>query len=381
MHRVTINSGIVRWAIERSGLTAELLEGKFPQLQDWLIGNNFPTLKQLQDLAKKVKLPIGYFFLSEPPEESLPIPYFRTERTAAPAKPSPELIDTLYAMQRRQLWLREYMLETGSERLGCIGSAKQTDAVESVAASIRQCLGLQEGWAQEHPNWESALRHLYHSTDEVGINVVANGIVGNNTHRKLNPHEFRGFVLVDDYAPILFVNNADGKAAQMFTIAHELAHLWFGASAIFDLEQLQPADNETEIACNKVAAEFLVPASTLRDSWHAMSDKSDAYQQLARIYKVSKIVIARRLLDLALISKAAFFEFYRAYQREADERAKTASGGDYYNNQGLRVGHNFMRAVVQAVGEGNLQHIDAFRLTSLYGKTFDGYASKVLGGN
>jgi len=381
MHRVTINSGIIRWGIERSGLTAELLEGKFPKLQDWLVGNNFPTLKQLQDFAKKVKLPIGYFFLSEPPEEKLPIPYFRTVNTAIHENPSPELIDTLYAMQRRQLWLREYMLETGSEKLGCIGAAKITDAVESVAASIRYYLGLTEGWAQEHPNWESALRHLYHSTDEAGINVVTNGIVGNNTHRTLNPHEFRGFVLVDNYAPILFVNNADGKAAQMFTIAHELAHLWFGASAIFDLAQLQPADNETEIACNKVAAEFLVPASSLRNARNSVKDINNAYQVLAKRYKVSEIVVARRLLDLRLISKAMFFKFYEAYQSEAEERDKTTSGGNYYNNQGFRVGHNFMRAVVQAVGERNLQHIDAFRLTSLYGKTFDEYARKVLGGN
>lgn len=381
MNRVTINSGMIRWGIERSGLTTQLLENKFPKISEWLTGEISPTLNQLQNLAKKIKVPIGYFFLIEPPEGSLSVPYYRTTRTFAPMNPSPELIDTLFAMQRRQLWLREFYLENGNDRLDFIGSAKTTDAVERVAASIRNYLRLPESWAEQHPTWESALRYLYHCVDEVGINVVVNGIVGNNTHRILSPREFRGFVLVDDYAPIVFVNNADGKAAQMFTIAHELAHLWFGASAIFDLEQLQPADNDIEISCNKIAAEFLVPACSLHDAWNTLRNKTNAYQQLARRFKVSEIVIVRRLLDLGLISKAMFFEFYKVFQSEVDERIRKESGGDYYKNQGLRVGKNFMRAVVQAVGEGRLQHIDAFRLTNLYGKTFDGYVNKVLGSN
>ncbi len=379
MQTVEINPRIIRWGIDRSGLTDQILEDKFPKLKAWLTGDKFPTFNQLKELSKKVKLPIGYFFLTEPPEEKLPIPFYRTGRAQVAENPSPELIDTLYTMQRRMLWLREYSLETDQDKLDFVGIAKLTDPIDNVATSIKRHLGLSDDWAQKHPTWESALRDLYKHTDAVGINVVANGIVGNNTHRKLNPREFRGFVIVDEYAPILFVNNADGKAAQMFTIAHELAHIWFGASAIFDLEQLQPADIALEVACNKVAAEFLVPAERLRKTWDTLSNQNNVFQLLAKTFKVSEIVVARRLLDLNLINKVKYFEFYNAYQLEVDERAKTAAGGDYYSNQAMRVGHTFMKAVIQAVSEGSLQHIDAFRLTSLYGKTFDSYANKVLG--
>ncbi len=55
----------------------------------------------------------------------------------------------------------------------------------------------------------------------------------------------------------MFINNSDGKAAQMFTISHELAHIWTGHSAGFDFRELLPANDPVELLCDKVAAEFL----------------------------------------------------------------------------------------------------------------------------
>lgn len=379
LRTVSINPKIIRWGIDRSGLNEQAIEAQFPKLRFWLSGDKFPTYNQLEHLSKKIKLPIGYFFLRDIPEEKLPIPFFRTLEDRATDTPSPELIDTVYSIHRRMLWLREYSLETGQNKLEFVGSAKKNDSIQEVAASIRNSLGFPEGWAQHFQTWQSALSHLRNKIDEAGINIVVNGIVGNNTRRSLNPQEFRGFALVDDYAPFIFVNNADFKAAQMFTIAHELAHVWYGNGAIFDLHQMQPADNALEIRCNKVAAEFLVPADTLEHKWNSIADKRDIYQQMANIFKVSEIVIARRLLDTDLISKKAFFDFYNAYIAEADERAKKKTGSDFYNNQTMRIGKSFMRAIVQAVGEGNLQYTDAYRLCGLYGSTFDAYAEKKLG--
>ncbi|MBI4266631.1 MAG: ImmA/IrrE family metallo-endopeptidase [Acidobacteria bacterium] len=117
------------------------------------------------------------------------------------------------------------------------------------------------------PTWTAALQTLRDALDAAGVIVVTNGIVGNNTHRKLDPQEFRGFVLVDEYAPLVFVNGADAKAAQMFTLAHECAHLWYGQSAACDLREPQPANDRVEIACNVVAAEFLVAEVELRAQW------------------------------------------------------------------------------------------------------------------
>lgn len=156
-------------------------------------------------------------------------------------------------------------------------------------------------------------------------------------------------MLVDDYAPLVFVNGADGKAAQMFTLAHEIAHVWFGSSAAFDLRQLQRALDETEQACNRVAAEFLVPAEELRDAWGHVRNRPDRFSALALRFKVSEIVAARRALDLGLVSKNAFFAFYEDYQDQwLDAARKKQAGGDFYANQNLRIGRRFAEAVVRA---------------------------------
>jgi Zn-dependent peptidase ImmA (M78 family) len=219
--------------------------------------------------------------------------------------------------------------------------------------------------------------------EDAGILVVVNGVVGNSTHRKLDPDEFRGFVLVDEFAPLVFVNGADGKAAQMFTLAHELAHVFLGSSAAFDLREMSPANDPTELACNKVAGEFLAPQQEVRRIWPSIRGDPDRFQSIAREFKVSALVAARRVLDLHLITKDEFLAFYHDYQN--DERRKAArrpAGGDFYVNQDLRVGRRFASAVVRAAREGKLLYSEAYRLTGLYGKTFDHYAASLgIGGS
>jgi Zn-dependent peptidase ImmA (M78 family) len=226
-----------------------------------------------------------------------------------------------------------------------------------------------------------ALRVLREAMESKGIMVVVNGIVGNNTHRKLDPGEFRGFVMVDEYAPLVFVNGADGKAAQMFTLAHELAHVFFGSSAAFDLREMMPANDPTEQACNRASAEFLVPEQEMRRIWSNVRDDPGRFQVIAREFKVSELVGARRALDLGLIARDAFQTFYRDYQN--DERRKAArqsEGGDFYATQNLRLGRRFAGAVVRAAKQGKLLYSEAYRLTGLYGKTFGQYAASLESG-
>lgn len=382
MSRVAVSEKILGWALDRSGLSMPDVEHKFPRLHEWVSGESQPTLRQLESLAKLTLTPLGFFFLDEPPEEPLPIPYFRTHGDEASHNSSPDLLDTIHTMQRRQTWLREFLVDQGQETLPFVRSIQLDEPPAVTGQRMRKALGLDTRWAAQESSWTDALRVLREAMEDAGIMVVVNGIVGNNTHRRLDPDEFRGFVLVDEWAPLVFVNGADGKAAQMFTLAHELAHVFFGSSAAFDLREMSPANNQTERACNKVAAEFLVPQKEIRQLWPSLRHAPDRFQAIAKSFKVSALVAARRTLDLRLISKDEFLGFYHDYLN--DERRKAAhrpEGGDFYLNQNLRIGRRFANAVVRAAKEGRLLYSEAYRLTGLYGKTFDRYAASLgIGG-
>lgn len=373
MTKVAVSVSVLRWALQRS-TTPSSIKRQFPKLAEWLEGESQPTLRQLEHLARATSTPLGYFFLAEPPKERLPIPHFRTLRGEPTFGPSPDLLETVHLMERRQAWMREYLVEQGQQPLPFVGSATLTDEPSWVARDMKVKLGLAEGWAAEQRTWTAALRMLQSMMAEAGIIVVVSGIVGNNTHRRLDVNEFRGFVLVDEFAPLVFVNGADGKAAQMFTLAHELAHIWLGSSAAFDLRELQPAPDETEYVCNRVAAEFLVPEKELQEIWPRVRRDSERFQQVARRFKVSELVAARRALDLTLITRNEFLAFYQAYL-EQERRASTQDheGGDFYATQNLRIGRRFAETVVRAAREGRILYREAYQLTGLYGRAFERY--------
>jgi Zn-dependent peptidase ImmA (M78 family) len=376
MAHLTVSNSVLRWALDRSG-KAEAILKKFPKLPTWISGQRQPTLHQLEALATATQTPFGFFFLPQPPDVKLTIPLFRSRGNESVRPPSPDLIESVQTMQRRQAWMRDFLIEEGAEPLAMVRSAGPDDTPEEVAQKIRQALGVEAGWAARQPTWTAALRELFKIVEDAGILVVVNGIVANNTHRKLDPLEFRGFVLVDEYAPLVFLNGSDGKAAQMFTMAHELAHVWYGSSAAFDLRNLQPADEETERACDRVAAEFLVPQAELRALWASAKRTKRPYQVAAVHFKVSEIVAARRLRDLKLISNTAFFEFYEHYLEQERRSHRGKGGGDFYATQNSRVGRRFAEAVVIATRSGRLLYSEAFHLTDLHGKTFDRYAESI----
>ena len=378
MSRVNVNKQVLRWAVSRSGQELEDLEHKFPRIHQWADEVSQPTLRQLELLAKATFTPLGFFFLTEPPDDRLPIPHFRTIHDDTPPKPSPDLLETIQIMQRRQAWMREFLIEQGQDELPFVRSSRSEEEPILVVQRMLETLGLDMGWAANERTWRDALHTMRQAIEDAGILVVVNGIIGNNTHRKLNPNEFRGFVLVDGYAPLVFVNGADGKAAQMFTLAHELAHVFYGSSAAFDLREMQPADDPMEQTCNRVAAEFLVPQRELRQIWPSVREDSEPFQTIARRFKVSALVAARRALDTNIINREAFLNFYRAYL--SDERrvaADRSPGGDFYANQNLRVGQRFASTVIRAAKEGKMLYSEAYRLTGLYGKTFDHYAASL----
>lgn len=371
---VNIKPDIITWAIQRAGYELQDFAAKFPSVTDWLEDRKQPTVKQLEKFSHKVHLPFGYLFLAEPPVESLPIPFFRTnQKGRATQNVSVNVYDTIMLMQQRQGWLRDYLEDNDYESLPFVGKYSNSQNVAEIVADIRRVLGLENEWASSFQKLETAVDHLTQKIEDAGIIVVFNGVVENNTSRPIKVDECRGFVLVDKTAPFMFVNNADGKAAQLFTIVHELAHIWTGHSAGFDFRQLLPANDPTEILCDKVAAEFLVPEVSFNRIW---SERADiAY--VAKHFKVSQIVIARRALDLGRINKTSFFNFYNSYVNQLQYKKESqAGGGDFYATTKKRLSLTFAARINQAVKTNQLLYRDAYKLTSLKGDTYKKFFDK-----
>ena len=316
-------------------------------------------------------------FLTEPPEERLPISDFRTVAGGASTQPSPDLLDTLYAMQRRQAWMREFLVGNGAEPLVFVASARLADDPAAVGREMRRALGLEEGWAAGVRTWQDAVSELRRMIEDLRVMAVINGVVGNNAHRRLSAAEFRGFALSDRYAPLIFVNGADAKSAQMFTLAHELAHVWLGEEGLSGFEKLLPGGTEVEDWCNRAAAEFLVPSAALRERWMQVSRGQSPFEDLARTFKVSPVVTARRAMDLNLIDRDTFFDFYQQYVNQERPARAASSGGDFYNNQNARVGKFFANCVMRAAMEGQVGFREAYELTGLRGGTFHDYAARL----
>jgi len=366
MLRVAVKPEMLKWARERAGLVPEDLVSSFPRLGAWESGDSRPTLRQVEDYARFVRVPVGFLFLPQPPIERIPIPDFRAGRGGRAGRPSPELLDMLYVCQQRQEWYRDYALSMGEEPLRFVGAARLSDDVSATAASIREELGFDVEARARMASWSEALRRFAAQADALGVLVMCSGVVLNNTHRRLDPAEFRGFAMSDAVAPLVFVNGADSKAAQMFTLAHELAHLWLGQSAVSDAQASLLPDHEAERWCNQVAAETLVPMEALRGERLKGANHQEEAQRLARRFKVSTLVILRRLFDAGALSRDGFWQ---AYEEEAarlrDLPLAKGAGGDFHLTEAVRVGKRFARALVASTLEGRTLHRDAFRLLGI----------------
>lgn len=379
MVRVEVPPGLFEWARARSGISPELWETRFPKYQDWLTGATTPTMKQLEEFAQKTYTPLGYLFLDEPPVEDVPIPDFRTVADRSVATVSADLLDTVYVCQARQEWFRDHQLLNGEAPLAFVGTADLDTPVFDIANQMREELGWTADARAQLSSWDAALTQLRESAEAAGILVMISGIVGSNTHRKLDPDQFRGFALADPYAPVVFVNGADAKAAQVFTLAHELAHLWLGESALSDLDPQSTRNYEQERWCNAVAAELLVPMVEFESRFDAQADLRPQLQPLAEHFRVSTQVVLGQMREAGALTWDQFMaELSVERERTAAITVERGSGGNYYYTKPVQVGKRFARALIASTLEGNTPHTEAFRLLNLKKMaTFDGLGERL----
>ncbi len=360
----SVNVNILKELSEKMPEKGEYAKSKFPKFDKWLSGEDYPTYNQLVKLSKIFYIPFGYFFLEKLPERKFPIPHYRTLQYGD-FKPSSELLDTILFAQKVQEWAKEILSEWGQEKFYFCGKFRNNYNMKEVVEELKRMFKIEKNWASRKSTWTNALNYLIEMAEEKGIIVLRNGVVGNNSHRKLMVDEFRGFVLYDDIAPVVFINNNDAISAKIFTLIHEVVHILIGQSASFDLRYLRSADNQVEKFCDRCAAEFLVPEKDIKSVYSKIKD----LEELAKHFKVSQIVILRRLLDVSLIEQVEFLvQLEKLYAKEI--KKSKGYGGDIYLTIHNRLSKRFLHIIYSAVENNTILFRDALRITNLKSKTF-----------
>ena len=358
---------MLAWARRRSGLSTEQLADKNKpikpaRLSAWedVHGGDRPTFKQATRLAEVLDVPFGYLFLTDPPDEDLPLLDLRTKQDPAFLHPSPNFLEVAYDALRKQEWYRGYLLEQDASEIPFIGRFDESEDVNVVAEDIRQTLGIDDDLRSGAKDNDDYFRRLVRGCESVGIVVLRNSVVGNDTHRPLNPDEFQGFAEADTLAPVVFVNQKDYLAAQIFTLMHEIAHLWIGVSGVSDADYLNPsatADAVHQKKADQIAAEVLVPAQEFSARWDQELDKSIPLDRLRRHYKVSVFVLLRRAYDLEKITRDEFIAEYDSQWAQIKPK-RGGGGGEYLAMIKARNSNAVTTAVLHSVLSGSLAPIE-----------------------
>lgn len=378
-----ITPEIIEWARKRRNYSIDTLAQKIhinPQkIEAWEKGDVRPSFDEAQNLAKKLYIPFGYLYLSQPPTESFPLPDLRTITKRDHNRLSPDFLDVIYDALRKQDWYRENQESHDAESVSFIGKFTLDDSVETIAQDIRNTLAVDDNMRQRAANWELFLTDFIRQSETKGILVLRQGIVGNNNYRKLSVDEFRGFAISDRMAPLVFINDQDAKVAKIFTLAHELAHLWIDKSGISNLDYSRRSSqqkNAIDQFCDKVAAEVLTPASDFKSTWGFQSSIEENIDYMVRRYRVSRFVVLRRAYDLGLIT----YDDYRTYyQKFWDDKIIPKSSEMGFTTLFLnRNSKLFTFTLLGSAMEGKISYLKAARLLNIKVKTLQGIGENLL---
>lgn len=379
------NPQVMLYALERSGKSAEELSQSpsYRKIFEWLSGDRIPSFKQMCKFSKTTHIPVRYLYQEEIPDLGFIIPDFRTVNNKAP-EPSPNLYDVIGEMDSRKDWLNDYYINREYhpvELVGLLKNYKGKDIIQGSVETLRDYFGIDTHWFESTNSLNDARKYLKDKIEEKRISVSISGVVPGNTHRPLEVSEFRGFVISDEYAPLIFINGKDALAAQIFTLIHELSHLLFAETGV-DLADALDAQGKFEKRCNTIASEFLVPDELIEQYFASNSISYEYIENIALKLRVSFIVCARRLLDTGVIGRTRFYQYLNLHNEKVASLERTETGlpgGSSYNNTHICLGNVLTDAIYIAVKTGELSYIEAYEMTHFSGNSFKTYFSKFVG--
>ncbi len=368
-NRVEVSRDIYLWAIEESQKDFGEIQNRFKKIEAWISGENNPTFRQLENLANFLGVPLGYMFLKKPPITNLIASEFRTIGNKIP-EISKDLHDTLYIMARKKNWLSEHRRAKGWEKL--LHGDFSNLSKDNVHLAKRN-IDLDEFWYKELRDKDFAFKYLRQKLEDKGIIVMQSGVVGSDNRRRLSVKEFRGFLLYDDIAPLIFINSGDSKAGKIFTLVHEYIHFLLQEDDIFIGED----SDETNI--NKITAEFLMPTPHILEQWDNGKPELEQIEKLSKLFHVSKLALAIKLRGLGKVPQHVVSVVKQQTEKALKDRGMGESGGDYYRTNKSRLGDSFLGAVIQGAESGDISYTYAFDLLGGSAKLYDYFKEEMFG--
>lgn len=387
-NKTNLNPAILVWAREQSGMSvadvAELAKisplkskkgigGKtsVERLIDWETGIDTPTFAQLQALAKVFQRPIMTFFLNKPPAVSTKLVDFRTIDSRPHLKDSPAFAKLKRRLELLQDNLSDVAKATGQSPVGFVNTIDISVDMKVFVELVRKTIGISFN-EQKNVSDDGALFRLFRKKiQESGVYVVVEGDLG-SYHSAVSTDEFRGIAITDRYAPLIAINSKDWKQAQLFTLLHEFAHIWLGDSSVSNVSVSGYAVDVKEQFCNAFAAEMLLPMAEIDKLVIKSDDCSDVFRVVsdyARAFKVSIMVMARRLLDVRKISKKCYDTIISviresvAQKKQKNRETTTGINRDILDR--YRLGDKVLTSIKIATDIGHMTKYDASVLLNI----------------
>jgi len=380
---------ILKWARLTARMSAEEAASKVlvpaERLEEWEAGTAQPTIRQAEKLAKAYKRPFALFFLSEIPTDFQPLQDFR-RRGSEPLGTASTFI--IREMQQKQNWISDEFKTNGERKLVFVGAFSMDDNPAEVAENILSSLQINPG----SYSGTSPLREWIDKAEAKGIFVSRTSFI--HSRMKLDSDEFQGFAIADPYAPFVFINSDDWDAPCLFTLVHELAHLWIAESGISNIGEQDIADNaelpQIELFCNEVAANALMPTELMNSFPSSTFESANEIFRNVRVLGVSTFAFLVRSYKLGLIEldtyrylkNQADREFV-AYKKREEERivlqktGENRGGPSYYLLQVNKNGRLFTQIVLDAYKGGFIEPTEASSLLNVKVNNFKGLESQL----
>ncbi len=362
-----ITPNVLKWARESARIdevtAASKVSVPIQKLKDWEAGITQPTIKQAKVLAKTYKRPFALLFLAEIPKDFQPLQDFRKKGSKTLGTASTFIIREI---QQKQSWIRGVYEENNEPKVPFVGKFSIKDDPTKVSENITKTLNIHV------PNYETVnpIKEWISKAEGMGIFISRTSFI--HSRLTLDSEELQGFAIADSYAPFIFINSDDWEAPQLFTLVHELAHIWIAASGISN--EIEPDIREkdkfhpVELFCNEVAANALIPFNLITSVEKSTFKSAIDVFKVARSLGVSSFAFLVRALNLNLITykeydelkQEAIFEFKEFLIREEEKKIKRESrekkgGPNPYLLRLNKNGHLFTQIVLDAFRGGSVE--------------------------